>query len=115
MKFHVFAKGDLVGETELEYGDPPMGVAFGAMMPTDEYMKYQSIFEEKDFEKIESLDLRVVSKDGKALEPCAGIAVEDFSKEMGETCIEVSVLGLDGIIYEEQFSHHIAAYESQFI
>lgn len=114
MKYKVYAKDELIGESELEMGDAPMGVAFGAMIPMGQYQKYQSIFEARDFEKIELLGLRVVAENGKALEPCSGIGIEDISKEAGEACIELSVLGLDSSIYEEYFAHHIAAYEAQF-
>ncbi len=114
MKYKVYANDEVIGESELEMGDAPMGVAFGAMVPMGQYQKYQDIFEARDFEKIESLDLRVIAENGKPLEPCAGIGIEDISKEAGETCIELSVLGLDSSIYEEYFVHHVAAYEAQF-
>lgn len=114
VKYQVFAKGELIGESQLESGDPPMGVAYGDLVPTDQYWQYQAIFETQDFEAMEMLSLRVVSENGIPLEPCSGVGIEDVSKQYGEQAIEVSVLGLDGEVYEKHFPHLVSAYEEQF-
>ncbi len=114
MKYRVFAKGELVGESEFEHGDPPMGVIFGIMKPTDHYWKYKSIFESQDFEAIERLELQAVTNTGQVLEPCAGVGIEDASAEVGEQCIEVTILGLDSTVYEQCFSHHMRTYEAKY-
>jgi len=46
MKYKVYARDEQIGESELEMGDAPMGVAFGAMIPIGQYQKYQGIFED---------------------------------------------------------------------
>ncbi len=91
-----------------------MGVAFGMMRPTEHYWKHKTTFESQDFEAVKLLELQVSTNVGQVLEPCAGIGVEDASKEVGEQCIEVSVLGLDSAVYEQHFLHHMKAYEAQF-
>jgi len=35
MKYKVYARDELIGESELEMGDAPMGVAFGVMISTE--------------------------------------------------------------------------------
>jgi hypothetical protein len=35
--FSIYSKGMLVGYSELEHGDPPMGVAHGMLIPADGY------------------------------------------------------------------------------
>ncbi|PPC76971.1 hypothetical protein C4K68_12715 [Pokkaliibacter plantistimulans] len=114
MKFKLFAKNKMIGETLLESGDPPMGVAFGELIPTEEYSKYQSLFEAQDHSGIKDLNLSIMTETGIALEPVGGIGIEDYSREMGEQCIQVNVLGIESTVYGQLFPAHVAAYEAQF-
>ncbi|WP_444899919.1 hypothetical protein ACJJIX_03685 [Microbulbifer sp. VAAC004] len=114
MKFKVFANNQLIGESELESGDPPMGVAFGDLVPNKNYAQHQEVFETQNFDTMSGLNLQVQTEAGLVLEPCSGIGIEDLSKEAGETCIQVNVLGLDSELYDELFANHVAAYEAQF-
>lgn len=114
MIYKVFADDMQIGESKLENGDAPMGVAFGVMLPNENYWEYQVMFEEQDFDKIEALKLKVISDKDELLEPCAGVGIEDLSKEAGKTCIVLNVLGLDSQLYEKHFPHHVKAYEARF-
>jgi hypothetical protein len=40
--FEVYSHSELIGWSELEHRDPPMGVAFGRFLPTPAYSKVQS-------------------------------------------------------------------------
>ncbi|MFD1218126.1 hypothetical protein [Microbulbifer celer] len=114
MKFKLFARNELLGETLLENGDPPMGVAFGELIPNEHYFKYQELFCTQDFQRISELKLTVISESGVTLEPSGGIGIEDYSKDMGELSIYVNVLGIDSSVYNQLFPAHVAAYEAQF-
>ncbi|MFD1218491.1 hypothetical protein [Microbulbifer celer] len=114
MKFKIFARNEVIGETLLENGDPPMGVAFGALIPNENYFKYQEYFCKHDFEKISDLELAVVSESGLNLNPIGEVGIEDYSKEMGEFSAQVNALGIEGEVYNQLFPHHVAAYEAQF-
>jgi hypothetical protein len=114
MKFKLFTKNKLIGETHLEGGDPPMGVAFGELIPTEEYYECQYIFEAQDFASIEALELVIISESGISLKPSGGIGIEDYSKEMGAQFIQVNVLGIDSTTYNKLFPSHVVAYEAQF-
>ena len=37
LNYEVLSKGALIGWTDLSYGDPPMGVVFGVLKPSDHY------------------------------------------------------------------------------
>ena len=95
MTFSGFANDEMIGTTQLESGDPPMGVAFGMMIPGDAYIKYRSFFTREDGNAVGQLNLYVMSESGEKLEPCSGIGILDYSEEAGEVMIEVNVLGLD--------------------
>lgn len=112
MSFKIYAKDEIIGASELEGGDPPMGVVFGRVMPTATYFKYQSLFQEGDFQRINELGLAVVSSSGVKLFPCEGVGIIDSSIEVGESIIEVEVLGLSESLYTKLFKHHVQAYDA---
>ncbi|MBX3157109.1 MAG: hypothetical protein KF773_14130 [Deltaproteobacteria bacterium] len=93
----------VVGWTELEGGDPPMGVALGRLHPNDAYADVKP-----------GSSFRVRAGGGEFLEPSAGVHVEDCSAELGADAIEISVLGLDSAIYEKYFTAHVRAYEDHW-
>ena len=111
MKYQLFANNELIGESNLEVGDPPMGVASGEFHPNKNYFKYQSLFESQN---TEVLNLCVKSSSGQTLEPAGGIGVEDYSQEMGEQSIQINVLGLDSEVYVKLFPEHVAKYDALF-
>ncbi|NEO84584.1 MAG: hypothetical protein F6J87_10075 [Spirulina sp. SIO3F2] len=114
VKYKIYANEELIGESELERGDSPMGVAFGAMEPTENYWQYQAIIRKQDFDTIEKLNLQVRTEQDFALEPCVGVGIEDLSEEADETLIEIAIVGLERALYEKYFVHHTVTYEAQF-
>lgn len=112
-QFHIYSKEVLVGWSELELGDPPMGVAFGRFIPAQSYEQIQpSVI--SSMEKDQSvLSLSVRLPDGTELE-CVGVCIADYSAEAGDDGLEVSVLGICNPPYEQLFPQHVAAYERQF-
>ncbi len=103
MRFEVVVDDVVVGWTELESGDPPMGVAVGRMHPNDAYagVKPGSSF-------------RVRAVGDEFLKPSGGVHVADHSAELGPDAIEISVLGLDAAAYRQHFAAHVRAYENKF-
>lgn len=110
--FEVYYANMLVGFSDLENGDPPMGVAFGQFKPTDAYRTIQKQFIENHSDQA-SLELTVRTADNETIQ-CAGIGILDYSPEAGEECIELNVLGISYPAYEELFPQHVARYEQQF-
>jgi hypothetical protein len=106
MKFEVVADEVVIGWSELEQGDPPMGVAFGRMHPTPAYSTMSS--------KGSLPQLRVRPEGAPSLVLSGGVHLEDHSADLGPDGIEVSILGLDATTYERYFPMHVKAYEAQF-
>ena len=101
MKYEIRREDEVVGLTNLEGADPPMGFVFGAVEPTEIYRpgkgKYQ-LFVSETNEKIATEE----------------IVIEDHSELMGEQCVEVTVLVATAEEYEKFFSHHKEAYTKLF-
>ena len=105
--FSVFFKHIKIGTTNLELGDPPMGVAFGQLLVTKEYEPYMAHIEHQKF-------LSVLCEDGTNVTGQGGIVINDLSDEMAPEEIEIEILGISYPLYGQLFPHHVAAYENQF-
>ena len=104
MKYEVVSGDVVIGWSELEAGDPPMGVVFGRLHPTLAYAAAATAY----------VPLRVRPEGASFFEPSGGVHIEDHSADLGPEGIEVSVLGLDASVYELHFSQHVRTYEQQF-
>lgn len=104
MKYAIRHNKITIGVTALEFGDPPMGFVYGAVEPTQFYSAETDITHCKIYLNETNEEI-----------PCEFVAIEDFSAEMGEQCIEVTALISSAEDYEKFFGHHLAAYEKQFI
>ena len=111
-RFNVYAGGTLVGHSELETGDPPMGVAIGRFYPLPAYVAIQAACIAARNQSQEHLALSVRDSGGSVIPAQGGTAILDSSRELGE--IEVHVLGIGYPLYEELFPAHVAAYRKQF-
>jgi hypothetical protein len=113
-RFEVLASSIIVGHSELEGGDPPMGVATGKFMPLPAYAAIKaSVVASRDSSQ-EHLSLAVRSSDGQLLPAQGGVQIVDYSAELGAEGIEVHVLGIDYPLYAELFPEHVTAYKNQF-
>ena len=100
-KFVFLAEGKEIGWSELELGDPPMGVAFGRFHPSKHYSPPHA-----------SIEVR--TPDGLEMKASGGVCILDGSDVLGLEAIEVSVLGIVSPAYDALFPEHVAAYEAQF-
>jgi hypothetical protein len=121
MRFTVKLGGHIVGYSELEGGDPPMGVASGKFVPTAAYEAIQPycLMKQADgpegmltLEGVEGLTIEM--EGGEQIECSGGVHIMDFSIELGEPLIEVHVNGIPYPQYGEIFPHHVDAYNNQF-
>jgi len=110
-RFDIYFEETVIGSSELESGDPPMGVAFGRFVPNSEYKHFHGSVVSKS-QVAHALSVR--SATGEVLEVSGGVHIEDHSSELGPEGIEVSVLGIARPAYEALFPEHVAAYERQF-
>lgn len=111
MRFEIYCKGFLIGHSELESGDPPMGVALGRFVPNAAYEAVRPDVLRSPQDQA-SLQL-TVRFEGKNM-PCVGITITDYSKDLSPDGIEISVLGIPYPLYAEVFPDHVAAYDKKF-
>ncbi|HFF1654636.1 TPA: hypothetical protein ACGEYH_002964 [Providencia rettgeri] len=103
MKYKIRHKNKVIGITALEGGDPPMGFVFGMLEPT--------VFYTADIDKVH---LSLYTDETNEEIACNSISFDDYSAELGEQCIEVTVLVESAEEYAKFFKHHLDAYEKQF-
>lgn len=110
--YKVFSGTTLIGYSALETGDPPMGAACGKFLPLPAYSAIQSQFiSHRDLPQAH-LALSIVCASGERLPAERGVAILDYSLELGE--IEVHAVGIGYPLYEQLFPHQVAAYAKQF-
>ncbi|QXI26163.1 hypothetical protein [Pseudomonas vanderleydeniana] len=110
--FHFYSGSTLVGWSALEDGDPPMGVASGEFKPANGYAAIQ-VECQSSLRDQSSLCLSVRTVTGITI-PCAGINISDYSKDLKDGSIEVSVLGVPHPLYEELFPNQVEIYAHHF-
>jgi hypothetical protein len=114
MRFEVKFGSEIIGFSELEGGDPPMGVASGRFVPTPTYRSIQEYcIEHRD--SWESLpELTVCLAGGAPIECAGGVQIIDFSREIGEAGIEIHLNGVTNPPYNDLFPHHVETYNRRF-
>jgi hypothetical protein len=106
MRFEVLSGNTVIGWSEFELGDPPMGVAYGRFYPSELYDSSQHVGPDAG--------LRVRPEGHQqVLEPSEGVCIEDRSADFGSEGIEVSILGLGSEVYSRVFPHHVKTYVDQ--
>jgi len=114
-RFEIHAQGTLIGWSELEEGDPPMGCASGRFIPTSAYAAFRDAVVKSSEGSQEHLQLSVWAVGGDELKAVGGVRLVDFVQELGEAeGLHVSVCGVGYPEYGTLFPQHVAAYEAQF-
>jgi len=103
--FSIYSGATLVGTSMLEYGDPPMGVAFGRFIPDLGYSAIQSECKSNHQDQ-SNLHLSVKTPSGEIIR-CAGVTILEANGD-----IEVNVLGISHPEYAELFPQHVRQYEA---
>lgn len=131
MRFNLYSGEDCVGWSDLPHADPPMGVVFGSLYPNDAYTKIQAIIREFHLydgsfgetndkklqnvrQKIQTLNLEVRTEAGDVLEPVGGVHLIDFTEELEDEPIQLSVLGLPREQFLQYWQEADEQYENQY-
>jgi hypothetical protein len=111
--YSVFSGNRLIGTSDLERGDPPMGVASGKLRPTSVYATIRAeCIAALDTGRWEPLALSVQTENGKPLPAQGGVMILD-SQEIDLYQIEVHVAGIPYPLYEELFPTHVENYRTR--
>ncbi|MEL0457625.1 hypothetical protein WJN01_15420 [Flavobacteriaceae bacterium SZ-1-7] len=123
--YNITLSGTLIGTSDLEKADAPMGVAFGLIefngieSPYEFFKEYclkNNIVINTDDPEFEFIDTQVISElkvfrqDGMEIKGVAGNAITGMKDEG----YEISILGIPYPFYEEEFPHHVKEYENMF-
>jgi hypothetical protein len=116
--FEIISDGTVIGWTKFEYGDAPMGVAFGKFVPAGSFAEFASStpMSSQSSARVRIWsDLRATSPDGIVLDDATvSVALVEQSSEEGEADIEVTAEGIPYPLYAELFPHHVADYSARF-
>jgi hypothetical protein len=115
MRFEVLSESVVIGYSNLEAGDPAMGVAGGKFLPSPAYADIQPavIAARNGLQSHLALTVRLVNS--IELPARGGVVIEDYSTELGaDDGLRVEVLGIGYPLYEELFPDHVAAYHAHF-
>jgi hypothetical protein len=120
--YDIFWDNVKIGTTRLENGDSPMGVVFGVIEPNDNEFGYDFI---KDFCHKKQIDLAYDYPDEKLISTRTidtlkivndkGIEIKGIGNQitgMDGDVFEITIEGISYPFYEEEFPHHINAYDN---
>jgi hypothetical protein len=117
-RFGIYSGSTIIGYSELEGGDPPMGCAAGRFLPLPSYSSV------KDACRIDTDSANVTSQEhlvlsvrllgGDVVPAQGGVRILDYSDDLDGGAIEVHVDGIPYPLYEELFPEHVATYKRQF-
>jgi hypothetical protein len=114
-RFEIYNHSLLIGWSELESGDPPMGVASGKFFPSANYAAIQSLIVASEGGLLPAeIKLSVRLAQGRLVGDVGDVHIVDYSSSLGADGIEVSVLGVSSEQYALLFPEHITAYEQKF-
>jgi len=114
MRFEVKFGDEIIGFSELEGGDPPMGVASGRFVQTPAYASVQEYCVKHRDHWVSSPALTVCLSGGTPIECSGGVQIIDFSPELGSAGIEIHLNGVTNPPYGDLFPRHVETYKNRF-
>ena len=114
--FKVYINDVFIGYSSLESGDPPMGVAIGKFVPSENFTKFDDLAIRENADTRSWNNATVKTPDGETLvSDGVSLAEYDISLTPSEPdfYLQLSCLGIRSPSYETLFPDHIAKYEAQ--
>ncbi len=122
--YNITLNGTLIGTSELEKADAPMGVAFGLI----EFNRIESPYESfKEYCLNNQIELAYDYPKDKMISTMSipelkitndnGIVIKGVGNQitgMDNEEYEISIFGIPYPFYEEEFPHHVKEYENMF-
>lgn len=122
--YNIHLNGLLIGTTELEKADAPMGVVIGELRFTDQKFGYDSLKEYCENNQIELASdypedkmISTMNISELKITNDKGIEIKGVGNQitgMDNEEYEISIFGIPYPFYEEQFPHHAKDYENMF-
>jgi hypothetical protein len=113
-RFSIYCHADLIGWSDLEGVDWPMGYVFGRFVPAPAYSNEQAAIRAASnvpdrVAAQTALALSVRTPDGEELLVSGGICINDQSSEFGPEGIEIELFAVDNL--DAHFPEGAAQYE----
>ena len=102
----------LIGHSHLEFGDAPMGVAFGSFIPNDLYASVKPEIV-GSWGNQEHLELTASTPNGLPIK-CLAVAINDRTADISPEALFVEILGIPYPDYAEIFPEHVKAYQKLY-
>ncbi len=122
--YSIYLNGDLIGTTRLEKADAPMGVVFGIILFIEsnigynflkEYCKSNGIQLANEYPEDKFISTRTINS--LVIRNEQGIEIKGVGNQisgMDSEGFEISIEGIGYPFYEEEFPHHVKAYNEMF-
>lgn len=123
MTYNILLDNEKIGTSQLEHADPPMGVVFGTITFSDTTFNFDFFSKYCADNKI-SAD---IDNDDKIIVAATIPNIKVFNDKgievIGEGCsisgmdsdvYDITILGVPYPFYEEEFPHHVKAYDDKF-
>ncbi len=112
-RFEVLVGPTVIGHSDLERGDAPMGVAGGQFVPAPGYasVRLACVAARESSQSHIGFSVRLAGKESVPAQ--GGVQIFDYSDELGQAGVEVHVNGIPYPLYERLFPEHVAAYAKQ--
>jgi hypothetical protein len=123
-RYDIFLDDKIIGTTELEKADAPMGVVFGDIELHEISSGYEffksycmtngiEIINDYPEDKLIATShiptMKIMNSNGVEIKG-QGTSIDGMDSDV----FEVTILGIPYPFYEEEFPHHVKAYEDQF-
>ncbi len=113
--YSVFAGSTLIGHSDLEFGDPSMGVAFGKFRPTSAYSAIRgACIAALATGSWDTLGLGGSHLRRSGRSSAGGVMILD-GVDVEPDEIEVHAAGISYPLYAQLFPAHVSAYESRSV
>lgn len=123
-KYKILLNGQEIGTTQLEKADAPMGVVSGQIKSTIQNFGYKFI---KDFCRLNQIEIaddypedKLISTmtiDSLIIKNESDTVIKGIGNQisgMDSEGFDITILGISYPFYEEEFPHHVKAYNEMF-
>lgn len=121
-EYRIFIEDKLVGITNLENGDPPMGVVFGTIKPCVEF-NYRFI---KNLCELKDIDIADEISEDKFISTMSTLLLKILNNDnveikgkgnqisgMDKYGYEISIFGIHASLYKSEFPQHVKEFENR--
>ncbi len=114
-KFNIYSHSELIGYSDFEYGDSPMGTAYGDFIPTENYENIKDKVKQSELKNNFS-DLGLSATDSVSGQDIENLFIAIFipTENLKGEPIQININGIPSLQYEDIFPQHVVEYKKRF-